>query len=270
MKRILWSILILGLIVTIILLPDTDAAGVTLGVSASRGTVNPGDTVTVNINLGGSMGAATVNLAFNNSLFDYTSATGGTANNLGSTIRIVFFDNTGGSKPTSSMSVTFRAKAVGTGTFTATGTGFANADATVTYSPVSSGSTSVKVEEKVTPPMVSTPETSTPTNPPETSTPEASTPSNPSTPPPASNTPTNIPPTSNSGNNTTGNAASSNAFLKTLRLNREGITPAFSKNTLNYSITVDTSVDSIEVTATPEDSRAQVSVSGNTRIKSWK
>lgn len=112
MKKVITFVLILSLIVAIAFWPNVDAAGVTLGVSANKGTINPNDTVTINISLGGSMGSATVNLAYNNSLFDYVSASGGTASNLGSTIRIVFFDSTGGSSPVSSMSVTFKAKAV--------------------------------------------------------------------------------------------------------------------------------------------------------------
>ena len=244
MKKIWLIILILILIVTIILLPNVDAAGVNLGVSSSKGTINPGDTVTININLGGSMGSATVNLSFNNSLFDYVSASGGAINNLGNEIRIVYFDSTGGTSPRSSMSVTFKAKSTGTGTgtFTATGTGFANPDASTVYSPVNSGSTTVKVEEKVTLPSNNNPTT------PQTS--------------------TNNPSGNSAGSNVSQNNASSNAYLKTLRLNREGMTPVFNKNTLNYSITVDTSVNSIDVTVTPEDSNAKVNINGNTGLKS--
>ena len=244
MKRI---ILIISILI-LALCTKTSAASVSLGVSSNKSTVNPGDTFTVTISLGGQMGAATVNLAFNNNLFDYVSATGGTVNNLGSTIRIVYFDATGGSSPISGISVTFRAKAIGTGSFTASGNGFANADASDTYSPINSGSTSVKIEEKVvTPP----PQTTTPETPPQNNT----------------QTPAPTPETSNNNNNATQNTASSNAYLKSLRLNKEGISPTFKKATLNYSIVVDNSTTKLEVTAVPEDANAKVSITGNTGFK---
>lgn len=60
---------------------------------------------------------------------------------------------------------------------------------------------------------------------------------------------------------------SSNAYLKEFRVDEPGITPDFSRNTYNYAITINESIDKLNVTAVPEDSKATVSVSGNTDLK---
>lgn len=60
---------------------------------------------------------------------------------------------------------------------------------------------------------------------------------------------------------------SSNAYLKEFRVDEPGITPDFNRNTYNYAITINESIDKLNVTAVPEDSKVTVSVSGNTNLK---
>ena len=68
-------------------------------------------------------------------------------------------------------------------------------------------------------------------------------------------------------NNTTTVQKSTNNYLKKLQVNIEGLTPNFSKSKLNYSLVVDSSVESINVTANAEHSNAKVFISGNTGLK---
>lgn len=84
---------------------------------------------------------------------------------------------------------------------------------------------------------------------------------------------TTNPPTNNNtgaGNNTSNNqqtTKSSNNNLKSLQLDAEGISPAFNKNKTQYYITIPENISNINVTATPEDSKASVQVLGNTNIQ---
>jgi len=56
---------------------------------------------------------------------------------------------------------------------------------------------------------------------------------------------------------------SDNANLKTLSISGQNISPAFDKNTTNYTLTVPNSVSSVTVNATAEDSKASVSGTGS-------
>lgn len=69
-----------------------------------------------------------------------------------------------------------------------------------------------------------------------------------------------------SNNNSQANL-SSNANLKTMQIGVEGISPAFNKNITEYFLVVDQTVESINVVATPEDSNATVSISGNQNLQ---
>ncbi len=56
---------------------------------------------------------------------------------------------------------------------------------------------------------------------------------------------------------------SANAFLSGLSLDNADMAPSFQKNTLLYTASVGFSVSSLQITATPEDSKAKISISGN-------
>ena len=80
-------------------------------------------------------------------------------------------------------------------------------------------------------------------------------------------TPSNNVTTQKPANTTTQSAKSSNANLKNMILNVEGMSPSFSKDITTYSINVGENVNDIKVTATVAHSRASYSVTGNTNLK---
>ncbi len=58
-----------------------------------------------------------------------------------------------------------------------------------------------------------------------------------------------------------------NANLAALRLNIEGITPDFDKNLQEYYITVDNSVNNIDITAIAENRNSKINITGNKNLK---
>lgn len=61
--------------------------------------------------------------------------------------------------------------------------------------------------------------------------------------------------------------SSDNTNLKIMRLNHEGISPEFQKGIKEYYFIADNSISSLQVTAIPENSKSQVTVTGNTNLK---
>ena len=100
-------------------------------------TVRPGEEVKVTIDFGEQLGAYTVDVAYDNKIFDYVSADGGIANDTGDKVKVVFHDSTGGTNPSQRVSVIFRAKAdletSNPTEFSITAEGLSNPDASVTY-----------------------------------------------------------------------------------------------------------------------------------------
>ena len=106
-------------------------------VNTDKTTVRPGEEVKVTIDFGQQLGAYTVSVAYDNKIFDYVSAEGGTPNDTSDKVKVVFHDSTGGTSPSQRVSVTFRAKAdletSNPTEFSITAEGLANPDASVTY-----------------------------------------------------------------------------------------------------------------------------------------
>ena len=147
------------------------------------------------------------------------------------------------------------------GTSTITATAKAAGTATITVTPVDvsdtdlndvTGSKSVTI--KVTTPAASNNTSNSTTN--------NKTNSNTST-----NTNKNNNTNTNTNKGTTTTTKSSNAYLKSMILSIEGLSPAFSKNITSYSLNVGENVSEIKVNASVENSRASYSVSGNTNLK---
>lgn len=63
------------------------------------------------------------------------------------------------------------------------------------------------------------------------------------------------------------NEQEGNANLEVLRLDREGMTPAFDKNITEYYLTVTNEVKEIEVLAVTSNPEASVEITGNTKLK---
>ena len=114
MKKILNTLLILSILFAFILLFNTNtvqaAALDDIEISTNKDTVNPGDTITLTITFGKPLGAYTFDIAYDNNLLEYVETDGGTPNDNGTRVRVVFYDSTGGTSPRESMSITFRAK----------------------------------------------------------------------------------------------------------------------------------------------------------------
>ena len=138
MKKIVNIVLIFLVLFLSSFLVNSYAAELTgVNVTTDKQTVHPNENVKVNISFGTNLGAYTVDIAYDNNLFDYVSAEGGTANDTGAKVRVAFYDQTGGSNPRNNMSVTFKAKSNITTSnptdFSITAEGLANADASVSY-----------------------------------------------------------------------------------------------------------------------------------------
>lgn len=108
-----------------------------IDITTDKQTVHPGETVKVNVAFGKDLGAYTVDVAYDSNLLEYVSAEGGTANDNGTRIRVLFHDETGGSNPRNNMSVTFRAKTEiltsNPTDLSITAEGLTNPDASVSY-----------------------------------------------------------------------------------------------------------------------------------------
>lgn len=138
MKKITSVIAILALLTILIFPASTYAAALdTIDVQTDKTTVRPGEEVKVTIKFGQDLGAYTFNVSYDNNIFEYVTAEGGTANDTTDKVKVVYYDSTGGTNPRTSMSVTFRAKADITTSnpteFTITAEGLANADASITF-----------------------------------------------------------------------------------------------------------------------------------------
>lgn len=137
MKKILSILFLLILLTSIIFTSNSYAAALnTINVDTNKTTVEPGQEVKVLVDFGQSLGTYTIKVSYDDNIFDYVSAEGGTANNTGDKVNVVFHDTTGGTSPRNNMSVTFKAKDNITTSnpteFTVVAEGLANADASVT------------------------------------------------------------------------------------------------------------------------------------------
>ncbi len=113
------------------------ATKVDLDVETNKTIVKPGEEVKVLINFGENLRTYKVNIAYDNNIFEYMSAEGGTATDMSDKINVVFEDTTGGSAARNNMSVTFKAKENITTSnpteFTVTAENLTNADGSVTF-----------------------------------------------------------------------------------------------------------------------------------------
>lgn len=106
-------------------------------VDVSNTLVRPGEEVTLTINFGTPLGAYTFDISYDENIFEYVSVSSGTPNDTTGNVKVTFYDSTGGSNPSESLSVVFRAKSGLTTSnpteLTVTAEGLSNSDASVTY-----------------------------------------------------------------------------------------------------------------------------------------
>lgn len=138
MKKIVSILTILAMFSLLIFSTSVNAASLdAIDIAPTKTKVKPGENVTLNVEFGEELGAYTVHVSYDNNIFEYVSAEGGTANDTGSKVIVTFHDTTGGTNPRSNMSVTFKAKDDITTSnpteLTTTLEGLSNPDASVTY-----------------------------------------------------------------------------------------------------------------------------------------
>ncbi|MCI9063528.1 MAG: LPXTG cell wall anchor domain-containing protein [Clostridia bacterium] len=138
MKKTISIIAILAIITLFTLTGFTCAATLdNISVDTDKATVEPGKEVKVTVNFGQELGSYTAKIAYDNNIFEYVSAEGGTGRDTTDKVIVEFHDETGGSNPRTNMSVKFKAKDNITTSnpteFTVTLDGLANADASETY-----------------------------------------------------------------------------------------------------------------------------------------
>ncbi len=139
MKKKICTIMIIAIFMAFLLLTGNTYADTidTIQIDTNKTIIRPGEEVKVTVSFGQELGAYTMNIAYDNGLFEYVSAEGGTPNDLTDKVKVVFHDSSGGTNPRTDMSVTFKAKEGITTSnpteFTVTAEGMANADGSVTY-----------------------------------------------------------------------------------------------------------------------------------------
>ena len=256
MKKI---IIIFSIILVFIIIDKNQVQAIgNVTLSSNKNNVYVGDEFSISVNLSGaSVVTLTTRITIDTNKVEYVS---GPSNSNFSNGKVIYTwtDPNGGTSPISSGTIAtfkFRAKATGNANFSITGD-FYDAEENQIIPTFSGKSVTIKevTTENTTP---STPSQGTTGN---TSSGGGTTSGNTGT----SNGSGTSTGTSQNTNNTT---LSSNSYLKSLQLSVEGISPKFSKNTTQYYITVPNSVQSINVTATPEDKNAKVSISGNTGLQ---
>lgn len=232
MKKIVSGIMVLALALLLIAHPDNTvkAEGVSLGLSAS--TVNVGGSVTATVSCPSGYGV------------DVILSVDNTAVLSGGNDTVVVIGDAAGQP--NSASVTFSAVGAGTCTITATVRSAGDADG----NPVDFGGASAAVTVN-----------NTAQQPTDTNT--------------GNNTGSNA--GSNTGSNTDGTTDGSSTAqttqspdntLKSIVLSNGSLSPAFSPKTKNYTATVDNSVTSLSISATPTNQTAKVtSVSGNDNLQ---
>lgn len=143
MKKMISIFAIVTFLTVLIFTGNSYAAALdTIDVQTDKTTVRPGEEVKVTVQFGQDLGKYTFNVAYDNNIFDYVSAEGGTAsdttvNDTTSKVQVAYDDTANGTSPKTNMSVTFRAKADLTTSnpteFTITADDLANADGTTQF-----------------------------------------------------------------------------------------------------------------------------------------
>lgn len=138
MKKTISLIITILIFATLLLTVKSYAASLdTVKFDVDKTVVRPGEEVKATIDFGKQLGAYTVDVNYDNNIFEYVSVDGGTANDTTDKVKVTFHDSTGGTNPRESMSITFKAKEDITTSnpteLTVTAEGLSNADASETY-----------------------------------------------------------------------------------------------------------------------------------------
>lgn len=255
MKKL--KIIIQFIIFAVIILLCNKVNAASINLSPNKSSVTVGDEFTISMNLSGaSLASLNVKITVDTSKVEYISSNEPNNTNFNNgRILYTWTDASGGSNPkTDGTIVTFRlkAKSAGEPSFSVSGNFYDTNENSIN---LSLSGTSIKINEKevLPPPLVE----ETPDN----------NENNGGTPEPPQQPPTNEENNQPPNNNQNTNQLSSNAYLSSLQVNVEGISPRFNKNTTKYYLTIENTIDTIKVNATPEDNNARVEVTGNTNLQ---
>ena len=143
MKKTISIITIMMLLVMTILTGKVFADSLdTIEINTDKTTVKPGEELKVTVEYRKKLGAYTFDFAYDNKIFSYVTAEGGTANDLTDKVRVTYYDSTGGTNPRENMSIIFKAKDDITTSnpteITVTAEGLSNEDASITYDDITS------------------------------------------------------------------------------------------------------------------------------------
>lgn len=138
MKKIIYSIIIFTTMIISLLTIKVKAASLdAINIETNKSIVNPGEEVTLTIEFGKSLGAYTFDIAYDNKLLEFVSASDGTPNDMSTKVRIVYYDSSGGSNTKDSLTIVFKAKEGITTSnptdLSITAEGLANGDASEQY-----------------------------------------------------------------------------------------------------------------------------------------
>lgn len=138
MKKIFYLISIFTIMLMTLFSINVKAASLdSINIETDKAIVNPGEEVTLKIEFGKSLGAYTFDIAYDNNLLEFISASDGTPNDMSTKVRIVYYDSTGGSNAKDSLEVVFKAKEDITTSnptdLSITAEGLANGDASEQY-----------------------------------------------------------------------------------------------------------------------------------------
>ena len=238
MKKIVSGIIAIALALILIVQPNNIVRAESVSLSLSASTINVDGTVTATVSCPSGYGVDVVLSIGNTAVLKKTDKTSG-----GSDAVVVIGDAAG--KPNSE-SVTYSAVGAGTCTITATVRSAGDADG----EPVDFGgaSATVTVNNAAQQPTDTDTGNNTGNN-------------------TGSSTGSNTDGTTD-GSSTAQTTQSSDNTLKSIVLSNGSLSPAFSPKTKNYTATVDNSVTSLSISATPTDQTAKVtSVSGNDNLQ---
>ena len=228
MKKIVSGIMVLALALLLIAHPDNTVKAEGVSLGLSASTVNVGGSVTATVSCPSGYGV------------DVILSVDNTAVLSGGNDTVVVIGDAAGQP--NSASVTFSAVGAGTCTITATVRSAGDADG----NPVDFGGASAAVTVNNTAQQPTDTNTGNNTG---------------------SNTGSNTDGTTD-GSSTAQTTQSSDNTLKSIVLSNGSLSPAFSPKTKNYTATVDNSVTSLSISATPTDKTAKVtSVSGNDNLQ---
>lgn len=275
MKKIKITLQLILFIILILLCSKVSAASITL--SPNKNNITSGDEFTISMNLSdANLASLNVKITVDTSKVDYISSTAPDNTNFNNgKILYTWTDTSGGENPKGEGTiVTFRlkSKSSGNANFSVTGKFY---DANENSVNMTLNGTSVKINQDISinPPETNTNEVTNNNTTNENNNGEIQEPDNNEQPPeennnnqPSTSEENNQPPEVNNQENPNNNL-STNAYLKSLQVDIEGISPRFNKNTTKYYLIIDDTVDSVKVNAIPEDPNAKIDINGNTNLQ---